>query len=127
MVYKTLSALSMIFLAFLLLFQCVAAEKKIETPSQKSVSKQLLFFMNPRGRPCQMQDVILTKMGESLTSKASLVYYKTTNRQDHTQFRKYGIRGLPMLIVADSSGKVLKRFTPGVQDDRKILDGLAEN
>ena len=37
-----------------------------------------VFFMNPNGAPCQMQDQILWEMAPELKGKAVVVYYKTT-------------------------------------------------
>ena len=85
---------------------------------------QILFFMNPNGRPCQMQDAIIKKMGESLSGKAVVKYYKTTQRDDFDAFGTYGIRGLPSLIILDEKGKTVKRFTPGIHDAATILDAL---
>jgi len=92
--------------------------------SEKVAKKQIMFFMNPNGRPCQMQDEIIRKMGATLTDVATVKYIKTTNRDDYPTFRTYGIRGLPSLIILDEKGSELKRFTPGVQSAETILSGL---
>lgn len=95
------------------------------SPASETIqNKQLLFFMNPNGRPCQMQDDIIQKMGTSLQNVATVKYIKTTNRADYPTFRAYGIRGLPSLIILDENGKESKRFTPGVQSAETIADAL---
>ena len=102
------------------------SESGTVVPASDNVAKkQLLFFMNPNGRPCQMQDEIIRKMGGALTDVATVKYIKTTNRDDYPTFRTYGIRGLPSLIILDEKGSELKRFTPGVQSAETILSGLS--
>ncbi len=86
--------------------------------------KQIYFFMNPNGYPCQMQLAVIDGMKEKLLSKATVKYIKTTVDSDLDEFNKYGIRGLPSLIILDKNGKVLKRFTPGIQDENTILNAL---
>lgn len=82
---------------------------------------RLVFFMNPYGAPCQMQDRILKEMGVELTERAELVYYRTTEQADLARFGEYGIRALPMLIVTDPAGKELRRATPGIQSMPQVL------
>jgi thioredoxin 1 len=85
---------------------------------------RLIFFMNPNGRPCQMQDQILREMPD-LASRADVVYYRTTEPGDIARFEQYGIRSLPQLIVTDASGAVLRRATPGIQSDPQVRQLLA--
>ncbi len=85
---------------------------------------RLVFFMNPNGRPCQMQDEILRGMPD-LASRAQLVYYRTTEPGDLARFEEYGIRSLPQLIVTDGNGVELRRATPGIQPDRQVRQLLA--
>ena len=92
--------------------------------SENTPKKQLLFFLNPNGRPCQMQDAIIKEMSTTLSDVATVKYIKTTDRDDYPTFRTYGIRGLPSLIILDENGKELKRFTPGVQSAETILSGM---
>lgn len=88
------------------------------------LEKQILLFVNPNGRPCQMQLSIIDKMKEKLAPLASLTYIKTTDPQDREKFHQYGIRGLPMIIIADKNGKEINRFSPGIQDENAILAAL---
>ncbi|MCM2332801.1 MAG: hypothetical protein NDI82_02510 [Anaeromyxobacteraceae bacterium] len=76
---------------------------------------RLVFFMNPNGAPCQMQDQILRAMGPALTGAADVVYYRTTEAAEIGQFQAYGVRSLPLLIVTDQAGRELRRATPGIQ------------
>lgn len=100
------------------------AEKGASEPPKEMPKKQLLFFMNPNGRPCQMQDEIIRNMGVTLTDVATVKYVKTTNGDDYPTFRTYGIRGLPSLIILDEQGKEYKRFTPGVQSAESVMSGF---
>jgi thioredoxin 1 len=81
---------------------------------------RLVFFMNPNGTPCQMQDRILQDMGAELKGKAEVVYFKTTIPGDIAKFQQYGIRSLPTLLVTDASGKELRRATPGIQSAAQV-------
>jgi hypothetical protein len=87
-------------------------------------NKEILFFMNPNGRPCQMQKAILDEIRDSLAGLATIKFYKTTEDPDRDAFGKYGIRGLPTLVIADSKGNEVSRFTPGIQDKTTILNTL---
>ena len=81
---------------------------------------RLVFFMNPNGMPCQMQDRILQEMAPELKGKAEVVYLKTTVGADIAKFQQYGIRSLPALIVTDASGKEIRRATPGIQSAAQV-------
>ncbi len=80
---------------------------------------RLVFFMNPNGMPCRVQDQILHRMAD-LSARAELVYYRTTDPGDLARFEQYGIRSLPALVVTDASGRELRRGTPGIQSEAQI-------
>lgn len=86
---------------------------------------QLLAFLNPYGEPCQMQSAILKELGEKVTSKVELKSIFTTNPGDQESFYKYGVRGLPSLILIDKNGEVIKRFSPGIQSGSEIMDVIS--
>jgi thioredoxin 1 len=86
---------------------------------------RLVFFMNPNGVPCQMQDRVLREMAGELNGRAALVYYKTTEQADLAQFGRYGIRSLPMLLVTDATGREVRRATPGIHSAEEIRQLLA--
>jgi thioredoxin 1 len=88
--------------------------------SHPAALPRLVFFMNPNGAPCQMQDQILQQMAPELKGKAAVVYYKTTVPGDIASFQRYGIRALPTLIVTDASGKEIRRATPGIQSASQV-------
>jgi thioredoxin 1 len=83
--------------------------------------RRLVFFMNPNGQPCQLQDRILRSLAGDLAGKAEVVYYRTTSAADLAQFDAFGIRGLPTLVVTDASGNELRRATPGIQGPEQVL------
>jgi thioredoxin 1 len=95
-----------------------------KSPAVKAPEKQILFFMNPNGRPCQMQLSVINEMKDKLNGLATVTFIKTTEPGDETKFYQYGIRGLPSLIIADKNGKEIKRFSPGIQDENTILSAL---
>jgi thioredoxin-related protein len=71
-----------------------------------------------------MQDEIIHSMQGSIDSLVNVRYVKTTNELDQSEFYKYGIRSLPLLIVVDKKGKEIKRFTPGIQEQAKLIAEL---
>jgi len=112
-------------LALTLLALTVNAAETKQTAKPAPAKTTVLFFINPNGAPCQMQDQILKEMGTSLTAKAQVKYLKTTEFQSsRAYFEKYGIRGLPTLIILDSKGNIKHRFTPGIQSKEMILQKL---
>jgi hypothetical protein len=98
--------------------------KPVENKSTVSADKEILFFMNPNGHPCQMQLSILDGMKNKISGLAKIKYIKTTVESDLNTFNQYGIRGLPSLIILGKDGKELKRFTPGVQTEETILSAF---
>ncbi len=106
------------------------AEKTVNTSPGKSAQKtiaekqKLLFFINPNGRPCQIQNTILEKIRSQINEKADVIYVKTTDPSARDLFYKYGIRSLPSIIISNSKGNPLKRFPPGIQNEETILNGL---
>ena len=80
----------------------------------------LLFFLNPDGRPCQMQ-LDLLRASAPIREHATLQLVQTTVAADRNLFYRYGIRALPSLILTDSRGKIVHRFTPGIHPADEIL------
>lgn len=81
---------------------------------------RLVFFMNPNGMPCQMQDQILRELAPELAAAVDVVYYRTTVGADIAQFQAYGIRSLPQLVVTDPAGREMRRATPGIQGPDQV-------
>jgi thioredoxin 1 len=95
--------------------------KAAPAPAARAAPRtRLVFFMNPNGQPCQIQDRILKEMSGELAGRAEVVYYKTTNDGDIQKFMQYGVRSLPMLLLTDASGKEIRRATPGIQSAAQV-------
>ena len=71
-----------------------------------------------------MQDGIIKSIAPQIDGIVDVVYVKTNIAEDRKVFHKYGIRSLPCLILTKADGEVIKRFSPGVQDSRTILEAL---
>lgn len=84
----------------------------------------LLFFLNPNGYPCQVQQGILAGMGAALTDKVTVQYVSTEDPTSRGALYTYGIRALPALIEVDPAGKDLHRFSPGIHEAADILAAL---
>lgn len=84
----------------------------------------LVFFLDPNGGPCRMQDSILSGMAEEFKGKVDLRYVQTTVPDDRQYFYAYGIRGLPSLVLTDATGKELKRLPPGVNPAEAVRELL---
>lgn len=82
---------------------------------------QLIFFIDPNGGPCRMQDQILKDLAGDIKNRVDLRYVQTTVDSDRDIFYQYGIRALPTLVLADAAGKEVSRLTPGVQKADDIL------
>jgi hypothetical protein len=91
------------------------------TPAPKST---LLFFLNPAGRPCQMQDQILTESKTQWEPLATLRYVRTDTAADREVFYQYGVRSLPNLILVGPDGKEIRRYSPGIQSADAVLSGI---
>jgi thioredoxin 1 len=91
-------------------------------PSRPAATSRprLVFFMNPNGRPCQLQDQVLRGMAAELNGRAEVVYYRTTEGNDLPRFEQFGIRSIPQLVVTDQTGAELRRATPGIQSEPQV-------
>lgn len=83
-------------------------------------SFDLVFFLDPNGGPCKRQNAILMSMSGEFSGKVDIKYVKTTIPADRNLFYQYGIRALPTLLLADSSGKEIQRMTPGIKNPDEI-------
>ncbi|MBW6520700.1 MAG: hypothetical protein K0A99_06760 [Desulfoarculaceae bacterium] len=88
--------------------------------TQQTADFKLIFFINPDGGPCIMQNNILREMADELSGKVDIQYVQTTVPADLNIFNQYGVRGLPTLILADAGGKEIKRLSPGVKGSDEI-------
>jgi thioredoxin 1 len=86
---------------------------------------RLVFFMNPRGQPCMMQDSIMHEMSGELSGKVDVVYYKTNESDDLAKFQEFGIRSLPSLVLTDATGREVRRAPPGIRSADEIRQLVA--
>ena len=56
--------------------------------------------------------------------RALVVRVRTTTPADLALFERFGIRSLPQLVVADATGRELRRATPGIQPAEQVLQLL---
>lgn len=102
-----------------------ASEAAASAPSvQQAASAQLMFFINPQGNPCRMQDAILSGMAEELAGKVSVTYVRTDVPDQRSIFYAYGIRALPSIVLTDGAGQEIKRLAPGVRPAEAIRELL---
>ena len=119
---------TIIFLIFVVVAGCSTGEKD-SFPEEKQVSKEnistvkgkLLFFINPNGYPCQLQERILSENAAEVDTYVDVEYVSTTVPKDREKFYKYGIRALPILVLLDKEGNVIKRFSPGIKKIGEIM------
>jgi thioredoxin 1 len=100
-----------------------ASTSVTETGTRQVASHKIIFFLNPNGGPCRQQLSILNDMAAELRGIVDIQYVQTSVPGDRALFSQYGIRGLPTLLLADASGKEIKRIPPGVKqaDDIRLL------
>lgn len=103
-----------------------ATTSNVPTKVPEVAEHLLVFFIDPNGGPCQMQGNILKQMASELDGKVLIRPVQTTVPADRDLFYAYGIRALPTILLADSSGKEIKRLPPGVQTAETIR-GLLNN
>lgn len=102
-----------------------AANTGSKAAPEAAKNTTLLFFMNPNGAPCQMQLQIIDSIRAKLEKQVNIVPVSTANFGDQAQFRKYGIRYLPALLVVDGNQQELRRFPPGIQSAEEILKEIS--
>ncbi len=96
------------------------SSKSTPAGASDELSFNLVFFLDPNGGPCKKQNMILQGMLDELNGKVNLRYVTTTLSDNRDLFYNYGIRALPTLLLADSSGNEIKRMTPGIQNATDI-------
>lgn len=125
---KKFSLLALVALLFLVSCNVEESSQKVAKTTNMSTENaesnlKLLFFMNPNGRPCQIQDQELT--GGKLAN-IPVEYIKTTVRTDRNRFYDFGVRSLPQLILVDRDNNIKKRFTPGIQQVATINKAVSQ-
>ena len=100
------------------------------TATRQLASHKLVFFLNPNGGPCRLQVSILNNMADELRGIVDIQYVQTIVPGDRNIFSQYGIRSLPTLLLADASGKEIKRMPPGVKqadDIRRLIQSIPQS
>jgi thioredoxin 1 len=95
--------------------------------SVSSGQKTIIFFLNPYGRPCQAQNEILSRLQKDRKNNFNIAYVGADKQENKQAFYDYGVRGLPTLVLVDSSGKISRMFPPGIQPYDVLvaaLDGI---
>ncbi len=90
-------------------------------PATAGSKGSLLFFLNPNGRPCQMQQDILGSVRDEVEQHAEIRTVQTNRKSDREIFNRHGIRALPSIILVGADGAEVHRFPPGVQGSDQIL------
>ena len=103
----------------------------LSTPEIKqsisSGKKTIIFFLNPNGGPCKAQNEVLTTLQKDRKNNFSVAYVSAMQQENQRAFYDYGVRGLPTLVLVDSSGKISRMFPPGIQSYDALaaaLDGI---
>lgn len=89
-----------------------------------SGKKTVVFFLNPMGRPCKAQNEILQKLHTDRGQNFNIVYIDANKPADQKVFYDYGVRGLPSLVLVDSSGRIGRVFAPGIQNAETLAQAL---
>ncbi len=82
------------------------------------------MFMNPSGRPCQIQMAILEKHRGDIEQHYQIRFVNATNPSDRPLFYQFGVRGMPAIILLNDSGRVHHRFPPGIMDRNQLLQAI---
>jgi len=116
---------SAVFIVGILLMTAVAQAQAgspaapLSTPAIKqsisSGQKTIIFFLNPNGGPCKAQNAILTRLQKDRKNNFNIAYVSAEQEENKQAFYDYGVRGLPTVVLVDSSGKIGRMFPPGIQ------------
>jgi len=91
----------------------------LSTPGIKQIvtsgKKTVIFFLNPNGGPCRAQDEVLTRLQKDKKNTFNIAYVNAMQQENQQAFYDYGVRGLPTVVLVDSSGKINRMFPPGIQ------------
>jgi hypothetical protein len=108
-------------LLFLMLLIGLAPTLSLAEQSVETRKGLLLLFLNPNGRPCQMQAQILKENITEIQKYVQIQGISTTVQAHRSHFYRFGVRQLPTLILIDTAGNVLHRFSPGIHQRDAIL------
>jgi len=86
----------------------------------------LLFFINPQGHPCQIQARILSENIAEFEKYVQIQAISTTISSHRQYFYQFGIRQLPSLVLLDSAGGIVQRFSPGIHEKESLLSTIKQ-
>jgi thioredoxin 1 len=92
--------------------------------SISSGKKTIIFFLNPNGGPCKAQNEVLTTLLKDRKNNFTIAYVSAMQQENQRAFYDYGVRGLPTLVLVDSSGKINRVFPPGIQSYDALATAL---
>ena len=104
-------------------FEKKVVDSVVQNQTVKSKGS-LLFFLNPKGAPCRMQDKILDDIYAEIEQYVDIISVSTDIPGDRSAFYKYGIRALPAIILLDSKGKIAQRFSPGIKNSEELVEAI---
>ena len=84
----------------------------------------LVFFLNPKGGPCQEQKGVLDKLLRDRQGNFNIAKVSALIQDDQKAFYDYGIRSLPALVLVDKAGKIARVFPPGIQTQATLNAAL---
>jgi thioredoxin 1 len=84
----------------------------------------LVFFLNPEGGPCQVQNGILEKLYAERGGNFNVAYVNALKQEDQKAFYDYGVRNLPSMVLVDSAGRIARVFAPGIQGPEAVTAAL---
>lgn len=91
----------------------------LSTPELKKVigagKKTVVFFLNPQGGPCKVQNEIVQQLLKDRKGSFSVAYVDAMKAENQRAFYDYGVRNLPQLVLVDGKGKIAQFFPPGIQ------------
>ena len=82
------------------------------------------MFMNPNGKPCQIQKAILERHRGDIEKHYRIKFVNARNPSDRPLFYQFGVRGMPAIILLNSNGSVHHRFPPGIMDRTQLLQTI---
>jgi thioredoxin 1 len=92
----------------------------------KSGKKTVVFFLNPNGRPCQLQNAELEKLKRDVGGSINVVYVSVLEPQSQKAFYDYGIRSMPSLVLIDGKGGIARHMPPGIHSYETLLAALKD-
>ncbi len=98
--------------------------QRIRSAEKDIADATLLFFLDPKGRPCQMQARIINENKGAIEKYAQIRYIVTSDSSNRSVFYHYGIRGIPSMIVLNSDQSIAHRFPPGIHSITQLLKNL---